>query len=1247
MEQPVSATVPCSSLEFPVKIAPGVFNATVGTVLHFDVTTTLVASDCPISNGTVTFTNPHGTVTVLTTTGSVAPGATVDWGTVDYTIAQADIGTNGAPAGFVLGKATTDGIATEPTGAQVEQSGQAQADVFVNQPSTDLTESANPTSGRAPLPVTFTYHEHNTGTDSFSSVTVSGSICGGATYVSGDTNSNSLLDPGETWNYTCTHTFTSGGTFTDNATANGTDDAIAAPGPTEHASASVTVANPATSLTESASPTIGRTPLPVTFTYHEQNTGDDPISGVTVSGSICGPATYVSGDSNSNSILDPGETWTYTCSHTFNAAGTFTDHATANGTDNVDQLAAPVENASASVTVAHPATMLTESANPTIGRTPLPVTFTYHEQNTGDDPISGVTVSGSICGTATYVSGDSNSNSILDPGETWTYTCSHTFNSAGSFTDHATATGTDNVDDQAAPEENASASVTVAHPATDLTESASPTSGRTPLPVTFTYHEQNTGDDPISGVTVTGSICGGATYVSGDSNSNSLLDPGETWTYTCSFTFSTAGSYTDHATATGTDTVDNLAAPDEHASASVTVNHPATMLTESASPTSGRLPLPVTFTYHEQNTGNDPISGVTVSGSICGSATYVSGDSNTNSILDPGETWTYTCSHTFNAVGSFTDNATATGTDTADDAAAPVENASASVQVNNPATSLTESASPTSGRAPLPVTFTYHEQNTGNDPISGVSVQGSICGTATYVSGDINTNSVLDPGETWTYTCTHTFNTAGTFTDNGTATGTDNADNAAAPEEFTSAGVTVNNPATSLTESASPTSGRAPLPVTFTYHEQNTGNDPISGVTVSGSICGTATYVSGDINTNSILDPGETWVYTCSYTFNTAGSYTDNATANGTDNADNNAAPVENASVGVQVNNPATSLTESASPTSGRAPLPVTFTYHEQNTGNDPISGVTVSGSICGTATYVSGDINTNSILDPGETWVYTCTHTFNAAGSYTDNATANGTDTADNNAAPVENASASVQVNNPSTSLTESASPNSGNAPLPVTFTYHETNNGNDPISGVTVSGSICGSATYVSGDINTNSILDPGETWVYTCTHTFTTVGTFTDNATANGTDNADNNAAPVENASASVTVTQNFASNFTPGFWKNHSAATTPLLPLYLGGYKVDTFAKAVTILNGMGCGSVGPLNCMAGMLLAAELNMAQGGSTCISSVVTAANNLLSSYSYAGLKTYNLSPTDKILAMVLHDQLSAYNIDGVPTC
>ncbi len=164
-------------------------------------------------------------------------------------------------------------------------------------------------------------------------------------------------------------------------------------------------------------------------------------------------------------------------------------------------------------------------------------------------------------------------------------------------------------------------------------------------------------------------------------------------------------------------------------------------------------------------------------------------------------------------------------------------------------------------------------------------------------------------------------------------------------------------------------------------------------------------------------------------------------------------------------------------------------------------------------------------------------------------------------------------------------------------------------------------------------------------------TTNGTATNTATIHSTDGncVPGNADPRCSSTAHVTITPAFTANLTPGYWKNHRAATTANLPQSLGGYQVTTFDDAKTILSGMGCGNVGALNCMAGMLLAAKLNLQQGGSTCILPVVTQADALLVTYSYSGFQMppYALSPSDQTLAMTLHDQLSAYNIDGIPTC
>jgi uncharacterized repeat protein (TIGR01451 family) len=108
-------------------------------------------------------------------------------------------------------------------------------------------------------------------------------------------------------------------------------------------------ATPQIALAVSANPTSLTGSGSVTYTYTVTNPGSVALSGVTVSDTTCSPATYVSGDTNKDGLLGPGETWTYTCSTTL--AATTTDAAKATGTGNGSTVSA---TGAATVTITAP-----------------------------------------------------------------------------------------------------------------------------------------------------------------------------------------------------------------------------------------------------------------------------------------------------------------------------------------------------------------------------------------------------------------------------------------------------------------------------------------------------------------------------------------------------------------------------------------------------------------------------------------------------------------------------------------------------------------------------------------------------------------------------------------------------------------------------------------------------------------------------------------------------------------------------
>jgi hypothetical protein len=155
--------------------------------------------------------------------------------------------------------------------------------------------------------------------------------------------------------------------------------------------------------------------------------------------------------------------------------------------------------------------------------------------------------------------------------------------------------------------------------------------------VTYTYTVTNPGDGPLGSIAVTDDECSpvsGPGEVSGDGDS--VLDPGEEWTYTCTTTLSV--DTTNLATATGTDLADGRPVTDT-ATAYVDVIAPAIQGVVEASTSTVHVGEIITYTYTVKNVGDVILTDVSAGDDRLGPI-GLAGD-----VLMPGEVVTGTATY--------------------------------------------------------------------------------------------------------------------------------------------------------------------------------------------------------------------------------------------------------------------------------------------------------------------------------------------------------------------------------------------------------------------------------------------------------------------------------------------------------------------------------------------------------------------------------------------------------------------------
>ena len=313
----------------------------------------------------------------------------------------------------------------------------------------------------------------------------------------------------------------------------------------------------------------------VTYTFDVSNTGNIALQNIVVTDDKCPNVSPVPVKINSDGddlLENPGqngtssEVWRYTCSYTLSAEHSdeednpIVNTVTATGEDIHGN---PVSDTDTHETrILHPDIDVDKQVRRAgdteyqgqgdgvdgnvvahVGDT-LEYRFLVTDGDS-DTPIGNVQFSDPRCDAGTVqgpVKSGGDQDALLEDDETWTYTCSHVITAADPdpLPNTATVTGEDEIGGDV--EDTDSTSVNLIHPAIDI-EKTGPATATVGAALNYTLTVTNPGDVSFAAqeVVVTDPKCEAppAGPNTGSDATPGQLDPGDTWTYTC--TAQTAG----------------------------------------------------------------------------------------------------------------------------------------------------------------------------------------------------------------------------------------------------------------------------------------------------------------------------------------------------------------------------------------------------------------------------------------------------------------------------------------------------------------------------------------------------------------------------------------------------------------------------------------------------------------------------------------------------------------------------------
>ena len=1144
--------------------APGLVLTKTGAITsgNGSVGSTITYSFSARNTGNVTLTgvaiaDPHAGLSALSYTwpgaaGTLQPNQTVT-ATATYTVRQSDVDAGSA-------KNTASASGTPPTGTAITaSSAEVSVATIAAAPGIAITKTAAGGGGGVGSIITYTFRATNTGNVTLTGVGIADPLAGLGTLQYQWPGASGTLAPGQTVvataPYTVTQTDVNAGSVTNTAAANG------AGGGTTVSAASAAVTTP----TATSAPAIAVTKVgtltgtgaagdTIAYAFTVRNSGNVTLTGVSLIDPLIGATPVpLTGWAGAVGTLQPGQsvsgTATYTVKQSDVDAGAVANTATANGTP--PRGAAVSGTAPSTVRIAAvPSISVLKTGSVTAGSGDVgsTVTFAFTIRNSGNVTLAGIALSDNLAGLGTPVIAWPGSPNTLTPGQTATGTATYTVRQsdvdAGSVRNTATVSGrppTGAVVSASSAE--AVVPTIAAAPGVTVTKTADTAAGtRVGDVITYTISATNSGNQTLTGVTLTDPLSGLSALSVTWPGTTGVLTPGQTATARATYVITqadvNAGAIRNRAsaaaTAPGGVAVDGssaeLVTPTATAAPRLTLDKTASL----APGATGRAGDVVTYSFTVRNAGNVTLTGVGITDGLPGlSGITVTGWPGATGTLQPGQSVSATATRALTQsdvdAGSVANTASATGTPPTGD---PVQATAAATLplIAGPLLTLGKTGAYTQGTGAVGsvITYTFTARNTGNVTLTGVDVVDPHAGLSTIALSWPGATGTLAPGAqvvgTATYTVTQADVDAGSVRNAARVTGTPPSGPAVGADSATVTLATVAaGPALTTTKSATVGgTGAVGDVVDYTVRVTNTGNVTLRSVVVSDPMAGLTPFSYTWPGESGILAPGAQVVARASHIVTQSdvdsGSIVNVATGSG---QSPNGTAVSAASGTVTTptiaGDPRLQVVKSGTLPAGATGVAgetISWSVTIRNTGNVTLSGVSATDSLPGISDLVYGAWpgGTAGVLAPGGSVTATATSTVRQsdvdAGAVSNAATATGTPSRGQATSTVGSATVPL-TSAPALTIQKAGAYTAGTGAVgdTITYTYTVRNSGNVTLTGVAVADPHSGlsAISYGTWTSGTAGTLAPNQSVTATATYQVrqsdVNTGSITDVATGSG--------------------------------------------------------------------------------------------------------------------------------------------------